>query len=566
MTAGGLILYRHQAAPGTEMLRRRISIKEFIKQKFLAQKLNIEENRAVIGENCYIYKYDKERGLIYVLVCSQENYNTNYDTFFNSSCKMFEAKFYNVKEHAKYGCLISAQPDFDQPFQAVYKEVDFFAPEFKTNTSYDGKKTKNKQRKKKKKDKKSKSKSDLNKSTDSSRQWDPLHVSSKRSKNQLDDPSLNYSLDVSDSENQQYHQRMKDQFMDTSGESDFSIIDESEEEITPGDSSFLGLGKDSIFAKLRNSLNTFKEGKKIDDDMVAPILQKFRIDLINKNVAEAIASKIVNNLKAKLLEEKKTFFESLETIVKTSLEESLREILTPKNHVDIISEALKAKEEGRPYVIVFIGVNGVGKSTNLAKVAYLLKRSKFSVMLAACDNFRAGAVEQLKTHGTCLEIPVFDRGYKDDPANIAREALLEATAKKTDVLLIDTAGRMQDNEPLMKALARLVHMNKPDLVIFIGEALVGNDGIDQLTKFNNSLKTLSSGLVGTMSTRDSKFTMGREIDGVILSKFDTVDDKVGAALSMTYASGKPILFVGVGQKYPHLKKLNIDHVIKSLLS
>lgn len=125
---------------------------------------------------------------------------------------------------------------------------------------------------------------------------------------------------------------------------------------------------------------------------------------------------------------------------------------------------------------------------------------------------------------------------------------------------------MQDNEPLMKALSRLVHINRPDLVIFIGEALVGNDGIDQLTKFNSALRDLSSGLVATGDRNMAKYTKGREIDGVILSKFDTVDDKVGAALSMTYATGKPILFVGVGQKYPHLKKLNIDQVINSLLS
>ena len=133
-------------------------------------------------------------------------------------------------------------------------------------------------------------------------------------------------------------------------------------------------------------------------------------------------------------------------------------------------------------------------------------------------------------------------------------------------MLIDTAGRMQDNEPLMKALSRLVHINKPNLVIFIGEALVGNDGIDQLTKFNSALRDLSSGLVSKGNQNKSQYVKGREIDGIILSKFDTVDDKVGAALSMTYATGKPILFVGVGQKYPHLKKLNIEQVINSLLS
>lgn len=126
---------------------------------------------------------------------------------------------------------------------------------------------------------------------------------------------------------------------------------------------------------------------------------------------------------------------------------------------------------------------------------------------------------------------------------------------------------MQDNEPLMRALARLVHINNPNLVIFIGEALVGNDGIDQLTKFNSALKNLSSGLVSkNTGSGSNNYQAGREIDGVILSKFDTVDDKVGAALSMTYSTGKPILFIGVGQKYPHLKRLNIDQVINSLLS
>ena len=136
--------------------------------------------------------------------------------------------------------------------------------------------------------------------------------------------------------------------------------------------------------------------------------------------------------------------------------------------------------------------------------------------------------------------------------------------------MIDTAGRMQDNEPLMKALARLVNLNNPDIVLFIGEALVGNDGIDQLTKFNSALKELSANLkndagAGSAAEKRGGFA-GREIDGVLLSKFDTVDDKVGAALSLTYATGKPIVYVGTGQKYQNLKKLNVDSVVASLLS
>ena len=130
---------------------------------------------------------------------------------------------------------------------------------------------------------------------------------------------------------------------------------------------------------------------------------------------------------------------------------------------------------------------------------------------------------------------------------------------------------MQDNEPLMKALARLVNLNNPDVVLFIGEALAGNDGIDQLTKFNLALKEMSANLNKNPNEEnallDKRSGMnGREIDGVILSKFDTVDDKVGAALSLTYSTGKPIVYIGVGQKYPNLKKLNIESVVRSLLS
>jgi signal recognition particle receptor subunit alpha len=156
----------------------------------------------------------------------------------------------------------------------------------------------------------------------------------------------------------------------------------------------------------------------------------------------------------------------------------LTKILTPKRNIDIIADAMRNREKGKPYVITFIGVNGVGKSTNLAKVAYLYKNQGFKVMLAACDNFRAGAVEQIKTHGRCLDIPVYDKGYREDPADIAFQAIREATLKKVDVLLIDTAGRMQDNEPLMRSLSRLVVLNQPDLILFIGEALVGNDATD----------------------------------------------------------------------------------------
>jgi signal recognition particle receptor subunit alpha len=403
------------------MQKRNISISEFIEQKFLAQKLKTNEQRDNLNGNCFIYKFDKDKQLIYVLVCPQEFHTPVFDYFFNQCVEMFEAKCYNSKEIKDFGCLISSCQNFEVVFNQIFEAIDFTSTNSHENLSQDEIVSKKSKKKKKKKNKKKKNKS----SKEDSRIWDPLMVS-KKNKRKNDESGLNYSGDL-DAQQEAYKKKMREQFMDS--DSEFSVI-ESEDDKPASVSSFSSFGTSSIFGKLRASLSIFKEGKKIDSEMLKPVLDKFRLGLVEKNVSEVIARKVVNNLETKLLEQTKTFFSSLDKIVKSALEDSLREILTPKNHVDIVADALRAKEQGKPYVIVFIGVNGVGKSTNLAKVAYLLKTANFSVMLAACDNFRAGAVEQLKTHGTCLEIPVFDRGYKDDPANIAREALLEATAKK----------------------------------------------------------------------------------------------------------------------------------------
>jgi len=173
-------------------------------------------------------------------------------------------------------------------------------------------------------------------------------------------------------------------------------------------------------------------------------------------------------------------FNGVKNAVRDALEEGLTRILTPKQSMDILRDAKRANAEGRPYVVVFVGVNGVGKSTSLSKVCFWLKSQKLRVMLAACDTFRSGAVEQLKTHAARLDVPVFEKGYNKDAAAIAMDAVKHASQEGYDVVLVDTAGRMQDNEPLMRSLSKLVNLNQPDLVLFVGEALVGNDSIDQV--------------------------------------------------------------------------------------
>ncbi|GAV83209.1 SRP54 domain-containing protein/SRP54_N domain-containing protein/SRP-alpha_N domain-containing protein [Cephalotus follicularis] len=284
-----------------------------------------------------------------------------------------------------------------------------------------------------------------------------------------------------------------------------------------------------------------------------PALKALKDRLMTKNVAEEIAEKLCESVAASLEGKKLASFTRISSTVQAAMEEALVRILTPRRSIDILREVHAAKEQRKPYVVVFVGVNGVGKSTNLAKVAYWLLQHKVSVMMAACDTFRSGAVEQLRTHARRLQIPIFEKGYEKDPAVVAKEAIQEATRNASDVVLVDTAGRMQDNEPLMRALSKLICLNNPDLVLFVGEALVGNDAVDQLSKFNQKLADLSTS------------SNPRLIDGILLTKFDTIDDKVGAALSMVYISGAPVMFVGCGQSYTDLKKLNVKSIVKTLL-
>jgi len=319
-------------------------------------------------------------------------------------------------------------------------------------------------------------------------------------------------------------------------------------------------------------------------------MEELRQQLVAKNVASHISDEITGSVSRKLLGQTLDSWR-VKTMVERVLAEAVTRILSPPASVDVLRAAFgrrddikrektgetrsisssspsrhrRARDRLDPYKIVFVGVNGVGKSTSLAKVAYWLKRKGLSVYIAACDTFRSGAIEQLKVHARSLKITdetgeapgVFESGYAKDPSGVAAAAIQKAKEIGKDVVLIDTAGRMQNNEPLMRALGKLVAKNQPDLILFVGEALVGNDAVDQLTCFNRALADYSGIYDGSKP---------RQIDGIVLTKFDTVDDKVGTALSMAHTTGRPIVFVGTGQKYTHLRRLNVRRVVKALFS
>lgn len=306
--------------------------------------------------------------------------------------------------------------------------------------------------------------------------------------------------------------------------------------------------------------NLFKSiiGEKIlqEEDLI-PILEKFEQHLINKNVAAHIASDLTLAVKNKLVGTKCSNFSSVKGIITSSLREAIERILTPHRTLDLIREIQNSKNAGNPYVMAFIGVNGVGKSTSLSKVAYLLKSHNFKVLITACDTYRSGAVDQLGVHAKRLEIDLYQKGKsgeRRDPVPVAKESIQYAKENHYDVVLIDTAGRMQNDDNLMKQIARLINVVKPNFTIFVAEALVGNNGSDQIMKFDESLK---QGIEGKQ---------GASIDGILLTKFDTIDDKVGAALTLVYETGHPIIFIGVGQHYRDLRRMNPEFVVSSLLA
>ncbi len=338
----------------------------------------------------------------------------------------------------------------------------------------------------------------------------------------------------------------------------------------------------SFFSRLTGAKTLTKED-------LAPALSAMASHLQSKNVAADVAQRLCDSVERNLVGKNLGSFGSVKVEVKKALEEAITRILTPKSSTDILLEiatkrqrsaaasslalATSAKDKELaskpdPYSICFVGVNGVGKSTNLAKVCFWLLQNRLRVLIAACDTFRAGAVEQLRVHvrnlgqlrvdGVALEeqkgrIELYERGYGKDAAGIAKDALTYAKAEGFDVVLIDTAGRMQDNEPLMRALAKLVSVNRPDKIIFVGEALVGNEAVDQITKFDGAMKDFSG------------VSNPRGLDGSLLTKWDTVDDKVGTALTTTSATGLPIYFLGTGQTYTDLRQLRVHHVVNALL-
>ena len=291
-----------------------------------------------------------------------------------------------------------------------------------------------------------------------------------------------------------------------------------------------------LFSKLKEKIVKKVLEKKLTREDIEPLLSDFEVSLIEADVAYEVATKIKEDL-IKELEGKEVKKGKEKEIVIEAIRKSLSEILDlPKINLD---EEIKKK---RPYLIVFFGFNGSGKTTTIAKVANLLIKKGFTCVLAAADTFRAASIEQLEEHAKKIGVPIIKQKYGADPAAVIFDARKFAEVKKIDVVLTDTAGRSYTNENLMEELKKIVRVNKPDLKVLVIDSLTGNDAINQAKFFNE---------VG--------------VDALIFTKLD-VNEKGGAILSVSYLLKKPILFVCDGQKYEDIKYFDKEEFLNNLLN
>ena len=287
----------------------------------------------------------------------------------------------------------------------------------------------------------------------------------------------------------------------------------------------------SIFTKLFSKLKTTT----LNPEQVDEIFEELELILLENNVALEVVDKIRQDLHKDLdgIEVKNN---SIQEEVTNSLKKAISNaLLEPEEFIT------KIKNKISPYTIVFFGINGSGKTTTIAKLAYKLKQNNISCILAAADTFRAASIEQLEIHAKNLKLPIIKHQYGSDPTSVAYDAIKYAEKHHIKCVLVDTAGRMYTKENLLKQMEKIIRVIKPDLKIFVGESITGNDAIEQAKTFNEA--------VG--------------IDGIILSKAD-VDEKGGTALSVSYITKKPIYYLGVGQGMNDLIEFKKENILKNL--
>lgn len=301
-----------------------------------------------------------------------------------------------------------------------------------------------------------------------------------------------------------------------------------------------------MFERLRGALDTAVTKvttKELNEKNLADAVWQLQLVLVQNDVALEVAEHICELTQSKILGSRTGRLDNLRKLFRTAIYESVIEVLTPEHPLDLLEYVKMKKAKGETTVIMLVGVNGTGKTTTLAKLGSLYKKNGFTVVIAASDTYRAGSIEQLEKHAERLGIRTIKQDYGSDAAAIAYDAIAHARARRIDIVLIDTAGRMQTAKNLIEEMKKIARVAEPDLKIFVGDALAGNDALSQAKSFHDAI----------------------EIDGAILTKVDA-DPSGGAALSIAFVTGRPVVYVGIGQEYEDLRKFNPEWFAQRLIA
>ncbi|WP_407410811.1 signal recognition particle-docking protein FtsY [Methanobrevibacter sp.] len=321
---------------------------------------------------------------------------------------------------------------------------------------------------------------------------------------------------------------------------------EDEEEEKEEKSHFWSRKKDksdvSADGEATGGIFSFVREKTIQEKHVEDILFELEMELLQGDVAMEVASEVVDGVKDNLVGKKIKRSNDITELTFNALRDTVAEIIDVpgKSMTEMIEEK---KAQGEPLVVMFVGINGTGKTTTIGKLANYYLNKGYTPVIAASDTFRAGAIEQVTHHADNVGVKIIKHQKGSDPAAVAFDAVEHAKAQGKELVLIDTAGRMQTNTNLMDEMKKIKRVSKPDLVIFVGDALTGNDATEQAKKFNEAI----------------------DIDGVILTKADA-DSKGGASLSIGYVIQKPIMFLGVGQGYDDIMEYDAEWMLNQLFS
>lgn len=298
----------------------------------------------------------------------------------------------------------------------------------------------------------------------------------------------------------------------------------------------------SADGEAKGGIFSFVREKTIQEKHVEDILFELEMELLQGDVAMEVATEVVESVKENLVGKKIKRSNDITEYTFYALRDAVSDIISieGKSMTEMLEEK---KAQGEPLVVMFVGINGTGKTTTIGKLANYYLKKGYTPVIAASDTFRAGAIEQVTHHADNVGVKIIKHQKGSDPAAVAFDAVEHAKAQGKELVLIDTAGRMQTNTNLMDEMKKIKRVSKPDLVIFVGDAITGNDATEQARKFNEAI----------------------DIDGVILTKADA-DSKGGASLSIGYVIQKPIMFLGVGQGYDDIMEYDSEWMLNQLFS